>query len=326
MIHTLLLKITWNPSEILFSLGGFQIRYYSLMFVIAFLLGLKIMEKIFKNENEPLTIVEPLFIYNVIAILLGARLGDVFFYSWDYYQNHYLEILLPIRAEANASLFGFIKGYEFTGFRGLASHGAATGVIIGMFLFHRAMKKKYNWSKSTLWVLDRITVPVAIGGAFVRIGNLMNSEIIGKVTNSSIGFKFIRNDIKSWEAIKITGIKNVNQAYKAIETKSEFKSVLDGIPYRFPTQLFEASAYVLLFVILWFIYWKTNKKQKEGFLFGFFMVYLWVFRFFIEFLKEPQVAGREDYVSFLNTGQLLSIPLTLFGLYFVFRKKKTKFL
>jgi len=324
MIHTLLLKITWNPSEILFSIGGLQIRYYSLMFVISFLLGLKIMEKIFKNENEPLKIVEPLFIYNVIAILLGARLGDVFFYSWDYYQNNLLEILLPIRANAEASIFGFINGYEFTGFRGLASHGAAVGVIVGMILFHRAMKKRFNWSKSALWILDRVVIPVASGAAFVRFGNLMNSEIIGKVTDSALGFRFIRHDIKPWEAVKLTGINNANDAYKAIENKSKFKDILAEVPYRFPTQIFETLGYIVLFALLWFVYWKTNKKQKEGFIFGLFMTYLWVFRFFIEFLKEPQVVGREDYVSFLNTGQLLSIPLAAVGLYFMFRKTKEK--
>lgn len=321
-MNTLLLKITWNPSEILFSIGSIQIRYYSLMFVIAFLLGLKIMEKIFKNDNEPLKIVEPLFMYNVIAILLGARLGDVFFYSWDYYHNHLSEILLPIRANADAAIFGVIKGYEFTGFRGLASHGAAIGVIVGMVLFAIQMKKKHNWYKSPLWILDRVVIPVAIGGAFVRLGNLMNSEIIGKVTNSIFGFRFVRNDIKSWEAVKITGLNNVNAAYKAIEHKSKFKAVLAEIPYRFPTQIFESLGYVVLFALLWYVYWKTDKKQKQGFIFGLFMTYLWIFRFFIEFLKEPQVAGREDFVSFLNTGQLLSVPLTLVGLYFMFRSSQ----
>ncbi len=155
----------------------------------------------------------------------------------------------------------------------------------------------------------------------------MNSEIIGKPTNSALGFKFVRNadDMPYWKVQQLTGIQNVNDAYHALATKSKFRAAFDAIPYRYPTQIFESLGYLVLFALLWYVYWKTDKKKQEGFLFGLFMTYLWIFRFFIEFLKEPQVAGREDYVSFLNTGQLLSVPLTLVGLYFMFRKKKQQF-
>jgi len=161
----LLAKIDWAPSETLFKIGSFGVHYYSLMFVIAFGLGYYLMKKIFEKEKIPLEYLESLFVYMVISILLGARLGDVFFYSWDYYQDHFIEILLPIRETSD--------GYSFTGFRGLASHGAVIGALIGLYFYKRKLKQK-----SLLWLLDRITVPVALGAAFVRLGNFFNSEIV----------------------------------------------------------------------------------------------------------------------------------------------------
>jgi prolipoprotein diacylglyceryltransferase len=140
-----LAKIDWAPSETLFKIGSFGVHYYSLMFVIAFGLGYYLMKKIFEKENIPIETLESLFVYMVVSILLGARLGDVFFYSWDYYQDHLLEILLPIRETAD--------GYTFTGFRGLASHGAVIGVLIGIYLFQKKFK-----DKSLLWLLDHLTI------------------------------------------------------------------------------------------------------------------------------------------------------------------------
>ena len=160
-----LAKIDWAPSETLFKIGSFGVHYYSLMFVIAFGLGYYLMKKIFEKENIPIETLESLFVYMVVSILLGARLGDVFFYSWDYYQDHLLEILLPIRETAD--------GYTFTGFRGLASHGAVIGVLIGIYLFQKKFK-----DKSLLWLLDHLTIPVSLGAAFVRLGNFFNSEIV----------------------------------------------------------------------------------------------------------------------------------------------------
>ncbi|MCK5814912.1 MAG: prolipoprotein diacylglyceryl transferase [Flavobacteriaceae bacterium] len=312
MLH---LTIDWNLSPELFKIGSLSIRYYGLMFVVAFLLGIQIMKKIYKNEGVPIEYVDSLFMYVVIATLLGARLGDVFFYSWDSYKNNLIEILLPIAKSPNGSILGIIKGYEFVGFRGLASHGAAIGVVVAMFLYRR----KYKY-KSLLWILDRIVIGVASGAVFVRIGNLMNSEIIGKVTDSAIGFRFIRNDIGQREAMQITGADSYEKAYGLIENSSNYQQVLESIPFRYPTQIFESLSYAGVFLILWFIYWKTDKKDKPGFLFGMFMLLLWTVRFFVEFLKEAQVADREDWVLGLNTGQLLSIPMIAVGLYFVFRK------
>ncbi len=278
----ILLTIDWNPSPELVKFGGFAIRYYSLMFVIAFVLGTYIMKKIFKNDNISLDKIDPLFIYVVVGTLLGARLGHVFFYDWAYYQDHLIEILLPIRENPRASLFGLIQGWEFIGFAGLASHGATLGIIVALYYYSKKIMHK-----PILYTIDRITIPVAIGGAFVRIGNLMNSEIIGKPTTSDYGFIFRR--------------------------------LGEDFP-RHPAQLYEAISYVIIFVIMWLLYWKTDKKEKIGYLFGIFFVLLWSARFVIEFFKEAQVNERGSWA--LNTGQLLSIPMIIAGFYFMFRKTK----
>ncbi len=313
------LAIDWNPSKILFNLGSFGIRYYSLMFVIAFLLGLQIIKKIYKNDGVSTDYIDPLFMYVVIATLLGARLGEVFFYNWSYFSAHPIEILLPIKEDASASLFGFIDGYRFTGFQGLASHGAAIGIIIAMILY----RKKYTY-KSTLWILDRIVIPVASGAVFVRLGNLMNSEIVGKVTNSATyGFRFFRDTFGENEAMRLTKTNTVEKAFYLIENSARFKELYNQVPLRHPTQLYEAFSYAAIFAILWFVYWKTNKKHKTGYIFGLFLVLLWTVRFFIEFYKEG-FGGIETLFDIgLNTGQLLCIPFVIAGFYFMFRTTKT---
>jgi len=277
------LSINWNPDPILFHLGSFGIRYYSLLFVVAFVVGLHFMKKIFINDKVSLEKLDPLFMYTILSMFLGMRLGEVFFYSWDYYQHHLLEIILPIKEDPKGTLLWFIEGYRFTGFQGLASHGAAVGIIIGLYIYSKKILKM-----PLLWLLDRIAIVVAFAGFCIRLGNLMNSEIYGKPTDLAIGFIFKR----------------------AGET----------IP-RHPTQIYEALSYLAIFFIMWFLYWKTDIKKKTGVLFGFFFASLWSVRFVIEFLKEAQVEGREDWIMGLNTGQVLSIPLVLIGLYFMFRKR-----
>ena len=270
----LLAKIDWAPSETLFKIGSFGVHYYSLMFVIAFGLGYYLMKKIFEKEKIPLEYLESLFVYMVISILLGARLGDVFFYSWDYYQDHFIEILLPIRETSD--------GYSFTGFRGLASHGAVIGALIGLYFYKRKLKQK-----SLLWLLDRITVPVALGAAFVRLGNFFNSEIVGKFTGTNFGVVFLNNR--------------------------------ETLP-RHPAQLYEAICYLILFFLLRAAF-KTTKKDKPGYLIGFFFTGMFTIRFLIEFIKESQ-GGFEEIMPFFSTGQWLSIPLVLLGLFLVLRKNK----
>lgn len=310
----------WNPS-IGIDIGVFTIRFYSIMFIIAFGLGWYIMKPIFKRDNLPLEKLDNVFMYTVIATLLGARLGQVFFYDWKYFKNHPIEILLPIRENPEATLFGFINGYEFTGFAGLASHGAAIVIIIAMVI----IKKKKIIDKPLLWILDRIVIPVASGAIFVRIGNYFNSEIIGKPTSetSFLATKFIRGEdtLNGYEATRLTQISDVDLAYKAIETNPQFSEILNAIPYRYPAQLYEAIGYVFVFGILFFLYWKTEARNKQGFLFGMFLILLWTVRFLVEYVKESQ-GGFENALGLFSTGQWLSIPFIIAGLYFAIKAKK----
>ena len=242
------------------------------MFVLAFGLGLTLMKKIYIEDGIDLEKLDKLFVYTVLATILGARLGHVFFYDWAYFQDHKAEILLP---------FKFSPTFKFTGFAGLASHGAAVGIITALYFY-----SKNILGKPFLFILDRVGIVVALAGFFIRIGNLMNSEIIGKATGTDYGIIFAK--------------------------------LGEDFP-RHPTQLYEAFGYLIVFLILWRMYWKTEKKEQLGYLFGFFFASLWSVRFLIEFLKEAQIEERGDWS--LNTGQLLSIPLILIGLYFMKKAK-----
>lgn len=275
------LKINWAPNEKLFEIGGFGIHIYSLMFIIAFLLGLRLYKKMFIKENVNQKYLEPLFIYMVVSTLLGARLGEVFFYNWDYFQNHLLEILLPIKEKADGS------GYRFIGFRGLASHGATIGILIGIYLYQRIYK-----FKPLIWILDRLTIPVAIGGFFVRTGNFFNSEIVGKYTGSNFGVVF--------------------------QNRGE-------IHPRYPAQMYEAFGYLILFFVLRKIY-TSRFRDQGGFLLGIFFIGLFSIRFLVEYVKESQ-GGFEEIMPLLSTGQWLSIPFIALGtilLILSFRKKITQ--
>ena len=222
----------------------------------------------------------------VFSTLLGARLGEVFFYNWGYFKDHPLEILLPVKGiEGSSMLFGLISGYEFIGFRGLASHGATIGIILGIYAYQRT----YNF-KPLLWILDRLTIPVAIGGFFVRTGNFFNSEIVGKYTGSNFGVVF--------------------------QNRGE------TLP-RYPAQMYEAFGYLILFFILRKLY-NTSYRDQKGFLLGLFFIGLFTVRFFVEFIKESQ-GGFETAIPMFSTGQWLSIPFILLGfilLAFSFRKQK----
>jgi phosphatidylglycerol---prolipoprotein diacylglyceryl transferase len=298
--------MTWNPTEGI-DLGFFIIRYYSLMFVLAFGLGWYIMKHIFHRESEPIEKLDTLFIWTVVATLLGARLGHVFFYDWEYFRNNPSEILLP---------FKFDNGIEFTGFRGLASHGAAIAIIIAIYFYSNKIIKR-----PMLWMLDRVVIPVACGAIFVRFGNFFNSEIVGKVTDSSFGIKFIRDFYSPADAVRATGINNVNDAYTAIEKNPEFAQLLANVPFKYPAQLYEAVCYIFVFFILFYLYWKTKTAEKHGLLFGYFLIMLWSVRFMVEYVKESQ-GGIEETFGLLSTGQWLSIPFILVGLYYVFMAEK----
>ena len=273
-------KIEWAPSETLFKIGSFGIHYYSLMFVIAFSFGYYLMKNIYKKENISVDFIDPLLVYLVVSTLIGARLGEVFFYNWTYYNNHLLEIFLPIRERSGSSfLFGIIENYEFIGFRGLSSHGASIGIILGLYLY----QKKYKF-KPLLWILDKLSIPVSLGAGFVRIGNFFNSEIVGNYTGNNFGVIFMNRG--------------------------------ESLP-RHPAQIYEAIGYFLLFLLLRFLY-KNEFGVKKGYIFGMFLFGMFTIRFLIEFVKESQ-GGFESDFNLLSTGQWLSIPLIIFGLFFLFR-------
>lgn len=263
------LAITWDPPIALFGL----VRLYSLMFVIAFLLGYQVMKQIFDKENVKIEVLDKLLMYVVFATILGARLGHVFFYDWAYFSQHPEEILLPVK---------FRPEFRFTGFAGLASHGAAIGIIATLWYFSKKVIQK-----PMLYMLDRVGITVALSGLFIRTGNLINSEIIGKPTESNFGFIF----------------KALGEDFA-----------------RHPTQLYEGFGYLLVFALLYYMYWKTDAAKKQGLLFGTFFALLWSVRFVVEFFKEAQVDERAEWS--LNTGQWLSIPLIIVGIYFVVTAKK----
>lgn len=254
--------IVWNADPILFTIGEWSVRWYGLLFALGFVAGIFIVTKMFKREGMNKDLVDSLFLFVVIGTVIGARLGHVFFYDWAYYSKHPAEI------------FKIWHG-------GLASHGGAV-VIIPMLWW---WSKKYS-KKSVLWVMDKVAVPTALAGAFIRTGNLINSEIYGTATNVPWAFTFIRED---------------------------------NIP-RHPTQIYEALAYLLVFAFLMYLYWKTDIRFKEGRLFGWFMLLVFGFRFLIEFLKVDQSAFEAGMA--LNMGQILSIPLILTGLVFLLWKPR----
>ena len=270
------LQIVWEPaSDGIRLFRDFKIHYYSLMWMIAFIFGLQIMKKIYKNEGESESKMDSLFMHSVLGIMIGARLGHVIFYQSELFREDFFSVFLP---------FKFSGGFEFTGFRGLASHGAAIGMIISMYIYNKKILKK-----SVLWILDRVVIPCALGAIFIRIGNFFNSEMIGKPASEDLPWAIIFKD-------------------------------MDSIP-RHPGQLYEAFGYIFVFLILFLLYWKTNKRQQEGFLFGLFLLLLMAVRVFVEQFKIAQVDGREDWILGLNTGQVLSIPFILIGLYFMFFHK-----
>lgn len=260
--------INWNPDPEIVNILGLSIRYYSVLFLSGILLSITVLKWIFKEEKLPEANLEKLSMYGVIGILLGARLGHCFFYEPSYYFNHPLEILLPIQFTSNG-------GFEFTGYRGLASHGGALGLIIALFVYSRKTKH------AMLDTIDLIAVVTGLAAGFIRLANLMNSEIVGMPSTKPWAFVFER---------------------------------IDTIP-RHPAQLYEAICYFLIFAFMLFLY-KTKREQfKNGVFFGTVLFLIFTARFFIEFIKENQVAF-ESNMQF-NMGQLLSIPYIIVGLGFV---------
>tara|TARA_A100001015_G_scaffold124692_1_gene138180 strand:+ start:4101 stop:4934 length:834 start_codon:yes stop_codon:yes gene_type:complete len=254
-------------NEKFISIGPITIYWYSLMFLLAFWFGYMILKKIYVKEEKDVQLLDPFLVHMVLGTIIGARLGEVFFYNWEYFQNNLLEIFLPFKING--------LDWKFVGFRGLSSHGATIGIIISIVLY----KIKYKYD-SVLWIFDRLVIAVALGGTLVRIGNFFNSEIVGVFTKSNYGVTFLnRGEI---------------------------------LP-RHPAQLYEAFGYIILFVVLLLLYNKTKLKDYKGFLFGFFLMFLFVVRFIVEYVKESQ-GGLEDQLGIFSTGQWLSIPFILIGI------------
>ena len=249
-----LLIIPWDVNPEIFRIGSFAVRWYGLLFASSFLFGYIIMNKIFRNENLGEEVLDRLTIYMAIGVVGGARLGHCLFYEPSYYLAHPLEILMIWHG-------------------GLASHGAAIGILTAVWLFARKEKKDY------LWTLDRVSIVVAISGFFIRMGNLMNSEIYGVETTLPWGFVFLRNH---------------------------------EVAPKHPTQIYEGLAYLLIFFLLYRIYWSKKGEHIQGLLISLICLLIFSARFFIEFVKEDQVAFESTMK--MNMGQLLSIPFILLGL------------
>jgi len=270
------LFIDWEVSPEIFNLGGISVRYYGLLFAIAFILGYRVEEKMFKSEGLPMAWLDKLWLYVAIATIIGARLGHCIFYDWDYYSQHPLEMVLPMR---------FTPEFRFTGYQGLASHGAAIGIIAGLWYYSRKISKK-----SIFWILDRAVVPIALAGFFIRMGNLMNSEIVGLPATVPWGFRFVNS-----------GLPDPQQP-------------------RHPAQLYEAVCYLLSFFVLMHLYWRTQVKKRMGFIFGAFLILIFTARFMIEFVKEVQEPWEQGMA--LNMGQILSIPFIGVGIFMLWYSKK----
>lgn len=259
-----LLYITWNPSLEAFG----SVRWYSLCWLIGLALAYIIVRKLYKDQKLGDDKFEPLFFYCFIGILIGARLGHCLFYEPAYYLSsgtHFIEMLLPIHFMPEG-------GWKFTGYEGLASHGGTLGLMIALWLYVRK-------TKLSIWrVLDNIAIATPLTACLIRIGNLMNSEIIGKVTDVPWAFVFER---------------------------------VDMLP-RHPGQLYEAIAYIILFFIGWHLYKRHAGKVGTGFFFGLCLTYIFTARFFIEYTKDIQVDFENGML--FNMGQLLSIPFIIIGL------------
>ena len=277
-IMNTLLYIHWNPDLVAFHLGSFSLRWYSLCWLLGLLAAYLIVRRLYKEQKIRPELFDPLFIYCFIGILIGSRLGHCLFYEPGYFLSsgkHIMEMILPIRFLADGS-------WRFTGYEGLASHGGTIGLIIALWLYVRR-------TKVNLWrVLDNVAIATPVTACLIRLGNLMNSEIIGKVTDVPWAFIFER---------------------------------VDMLP-RHPGQLYEALAYAVFFFIGWYFYRKRPERVGTGFFFGLCITLIFTARFFIEFTKDIQEAFEATMT--LNMGQLLSLPFIALGLVCMFNHKLMK--
>ncbi|MGN1263662.1 MAG: prolipoprotein diacylglyceryl transferase [Prevotella sp.] len=270
--------IVWNPDLVAFRLGTFSFRWYSLCWLVGLLLAYLMVRKQYKEQGIKDELFEPLFFYCFIGILIGARLGHCIFYQPDYYltsAGHFVEMILPIHFLPDG-------GFKFTGYEGLASHGGTIGLMIALWLYVRRTKL------GIFTVLDNIAIATPVTACCIRLGNLMNSEIIGKVSDVPWAFIFER---------------------------------IDSMP-RHPGQLYEAITYALLLVAGWLLYRRMPQKVGTGFFFGLCLTCIFTARFFIEYVKDIQEDFEADMI--LNMGQLLSIPFVVLGVICMLRSNRAK--
>lgn len=266
--------IDWNPDLVALHLGPLAIRWYSLLWTIGLAVAYGVVYRLYKHQGIEQEKFDPLFFYCFFGILIGARLGHCLLYEPAYFLAHPMEMILPMKQDA-------MGNWHFTGYAGLASHGGTAGIIIAVWLYIR--KTKISWMR----VMDNIAIATPITAGCIRMGNLMNSEIVGKYTESDYGFIF--------------------------------RALGETAP-RHPGQLYEAIAYFILFPIVYWLYRKWSEKAGTGFFFGFVLTYIFSFRLFVEFFKEvqePWELGLQQTIL-LNQGQLLSLPFIAVGIFLLF--------
>jgi prolipoprotein diacylglyceryl transferase len=267
--------IVWNVNPEIFSIGPVQVRWYGLLWALAIYFAWIIVTKIFKHEKCPENWSEKLFIYGAIGLVVGARLGHCFFYEW-------YPLAEPVKILGITFKYGnpyFTHPWEllYVWNGGLASHGGAIGLLIAMYLYNKKVTHK-----GYLWILDRLIIGVALGGALIRLGNLMNSEIYGGPTTLPWGFIFVQNG--------------------------------ETIP-KHPTQIYEMIYCLITFGICYWMYWKKDAYKKPGLIFGIFLIGIFLSRFLLEFIKNDQEAFESNMI--INMGQLLSLPFIIWGVYLI---------
>lgn len=260
--------ITWNPDPIMFALGPIEIRWYGFIYALGFFIAINIIGRTFKHDGAPEEWLDKVFIYMILAVIVGARLGHVFFYGWEYYKDHLLEIPMVWKG-------------------GLASHGGAAAMLLTAWLL-----SKYMTKQNIFWLGDRVFIGSALVAAMIRIGNLMNSEIYGGPTDMPWGFLFLRGQERF------------------------FDEAGNLLPCH-PTQLYESAAYLIIFGILMWLYWKKDAGKYNGLLTGVGFTGIFLARQIIELLKNPQEEFERDMM--FNMGQWLSVPFVILGVYLIIR-------
>lgn len=282
MATNILSYIIWAPNDIAVHFGSFGIRWYSLCWLVGLFLGYLLMKQLYKQQKLTDAQFDPLFIYIFLGVLIGGRLGHCLFYEPDYFLSsgtHIIEMFLPIHIMDDGA-------WKFTGYQGLSSHGGVIGMLIGIFLYCRNLKIS-GWI-----VLDNMGICSGITATFIRLGNLMNSEIVGKVTDVP------------WAFIFVNGSPDIA-----------------GQP-RHPGQLYEAIAYACIFLIIYMVYHKRGPESVgKGLYFGICLTLIFTFRFFIEYTKEVQESFESG--MYIDMGQILSLPFIAIGIWSIWHYKKS---